>query len=283
MVYLFPEEDKQPIMKKILVPVDFEPASEAASHYAAALAVRFDARVHLLHVYQEPLTGAEIPAAWTVTGPELAKQNTKQVNRLVEKLAGKYPIEVDGSIVLGFTSDTIVHMAKEMDVDLVVMGMKRDSNKVFGSTVTATIRKTKVAVLVVPEEFAFVPITEIALASDFDMDVSSSYFPVLFRLIEKFDSNLHILHVEKDADALTADKFAGKMQVEQVFAKTKHSYRTLESADVDDAIIEYVNQHLYNLLVMVAHKHATFQRLINRPHTYSMAFKVKIPMLVRKG
>jgi nucleotide-binding universal stress UspA family protein len=37
-------------MEKILVPVDFFPASDAAVLYAAGLAANYDAAVHLLHV-----------------------------------------------------------------------------------------------------------------------------------------------------------------------------------------------------------------------------------------
>src|SRR5215831_8907566 len=46
-------------INKILCPVDFFPASDAAANYAVGLAANYDARIHFLHVIT-PL----IPAAY---------------------------------------------------------------------------------------------------------------------------------------------------------------------------------------------------------------------------
>jgi nucleotide-binding universal stress UspA family protein len=43
-------------LKTILVPSDFSECSDAALRYGLELARRFDARLHLLHVVQDPLT-----------------------------------------------------------------------------------------------------------------------------------------------------------------------------------------------------------------------------------
>src|SRR4051794_28332150 len=42
-------------LKTILVPSDFSECSEAALRYGLELARRFDARLHVLHVVQDPL------------------------------------------------------------------------------------------------------------------------------------------------------------------------------------------------------------------------------------
>jgi nucleotide-binding universal stress UspA family protein len=168
-------------MKKILVPIDFSPASKTASDYAASLAIQFNALVYLLHVYLEPVAGAEMPAAWTIAGTELSLQKRKKLNAEILYLQEKYGVEVDGDVILGFTSDTIIDAAKDLQADLIVVGMKKDSNKTFGSTVTATMRKATAPVLVVPEGFVFKRIKNIAYATDFDMMISSALFHPLLK------------------------------------------------------------------------------------------------------
>ena len=46
-----------PNIRKILVPTDFSPRSDAALEYAAALATALNAAVHLVHVVEEPFAG----------------------------------------------------------------------------------------------------------------------------------------------------------------------------------------------------------------------------------
>ena len=48
-----------PNIRKILVPTDFSPRSDAAFDYAAALATALNAAVHLVHVVEEPFAGGE--------------------------------------------------------------------------------------------------------------------------------------------------------------------------------------------------------------------------------
>jgi len=42
------------MFKRILVPIDFSPPSDAALEYARTIATRFGASLHLFHVAQDP-------------------------------------------------------------------------------------------------------------------------------------------------------------------------------------------------------------------------------------
>ena len=80
------------IMKKILVPIDFSPASHNASEYAASLAKAFDAEIYLLHVFTEPVPASEAPMAWMIIGSELQDANDALVNEEINILKKKYSV-----------------------------------------------------------------------------------------------------------------------------------------------------------------------------------------------
>ena len=59
----------------ILVPTDFNPASDAALACAKELALRFDARLTLLHVVTDPVaTGAWAPDVYVAASAEMGER-----------------------------------------------------------------------------------------------------------------------------------------------------------------------------------------------------------------
>ncbi|HEY1112711.1 MAG TPA: universal stress protein, partial [Chitinophagaceae bacterium] len=174
-------------MKKILVPTDFSPASHRASTYAAALAKEFNAELYLLHVYMAPAAAGEMSPAWAVIDRELQEEVEGQIRKEIAILHNTYRIMVNGNAKIGMELPTINAVAQEINADLIVMGMKGGGrNKHMGSITVATIRKSKVPVLVVPEHAHFIPIRKITLATDFNSKLNDSCFKVLFAIARQF-------------------------------------------------------------------------------------------------
>ena len=69
-------------ISKILLPLDFSPASMEALDYAVSLAKQFRATIHLLHVHP-PDEAASMPGA-----AHLLLQSAEAIERLNEELAG---------------------------------------------------------------------------------------------------------------------------------------------------------------------------------------------------
>jgi nucleotide-binding universal stress UspA family protein len=49
------------MFKRILVPIDFSPPSDAALEYARSVAARYGASLHLLHVAEDPIVRSTQP------------------------------------------------------------------------------------------------------------------------------------------------------------------------------------------------------------------------------
>lgn len=268
-------------MKKILVPVDFSPASRNAEEYAAALAKAMGASLQLLRVYMEPAPAPELPVGWAGTGISFQEESEEWIEGEVRFLREKYGVEVNGVARAGFKGDTINEVAKESEADLVVMGMKEAKRHKFpGSTVFTALRKAKKPVLVVPEAVPFKPIRDIVLAADFTAVKDLSCYNVLYALVEGLDANLQVVHVAGKAAAIKPEELAGKLQLQRALAKVTYWFHELDEDTVEESILRFTQNHPADLLVMVAHRHGFFERLFGTLFTRDISYKAAIPLLV---
>jgi nucleotide-binding universal stress UspA family protein len=268
-------------MKKILVPTDFSPASHRATMYAAALAKEFSAELYLLHVYMAPATAGEMSPAWAVVDREMQEEFDAHVRREVSVLQSTYRIRVNGNAKIGMELATINAVAQEIKADLIVMGMKGGGrSKRIGSITVATIRKSTVPVLVVPEHAHFIPIRKMTLATDFNGQLGDATFKVLFDIARQFRAHLQVLHIAEDSQDMSQDEIAGKMQLEVMLSRVSHSYHVIETENIEEGITQFIHDRTPDLLVMVAHKHFILDRLFGSVYTRSLSYKTRLPLLV---
>jgi len=149
-------------IRRILVPTDFSPCSEAAMEYAIHLAQRLGAELHLLHIWEVPV-GIGVEAIHVVALPEGGRTSLadfvrgeaeKELGKLMSELQ-KRGLTVHGKLVPGEAARQIIEAAK--DVELVVMGTHGRgavAHFLLGSVAERVIRKctTPVLTLRVPEE-----------------------------------------------------------------------------------------------------------------------------------
>jgi nucleotide-binding universal stress UspA family protein len=272
------------IMKKILVPIDFSASSRAAEKYAASLAKITGAEISLLHVYLEFIPAAIGPEPWMYTETELHAKNRQEVAKEVKFIKDNYGVEVHGDIEIGYTGDTITSIARQSNADLIIMGMKGENKaKTWGSATLKTIRKTGIPVLVIPETFSFTPLKNIVLAVDFTEMVSGHSFKPLFQFIEQFDAVLRVLHVDRKGADLKVSEVPEKLQLGLALSNVSYLYERVESDDVENGILSFIENHPTDMLVMMAHHHNIFERMVGDVYTDDLSFEVKIPLLILKN
>ena len=137
----------------ILVPSDFSECSDAALRYGLELARRFDARLHLLHVVQDPLT-----QPWAAEGfsAPLFEAVEKWQREAKARLAAAIPLSDVGRVTVSATVAwpyaEILRYAAENDVDLIVMGTHGRSgvsHMLLGSIAERVVRHAPCPVLTV--------------------------------------------------------------------------------------------------------------------------------------
>ena len=270
-------------MKNILVPIDFSTSSRNASEYAILLAKVLHADVHLLHVYMEPLPVGNVPDYQANTVAVLRTENAARVDKEIAFLRKKYGVTVKGHTATGFRGNAINHAAAEINAELVVMGVKpARKNRILGSTTLKMIRKSTRPLLLIPEKALFQPLKNMVLAIDFTEMIGSAGMEAFFTLARQFNASVSVLHVQKTGEDLRASETAEKLQMGRVLSRTHFHYDTVGANDVDEGILNYLDSHPADLLVMIAHHHSVLERLFTPVHTGALSSEIKLPLLVLK-
>jgi len=268
-------------MKKILVPTDLTPSSVNSTDYAARLCKDTGATLVLLHVYMLPSAVSEIPYVM-VSAEELQEASESGLRKEAARVKSLVGMEVEWIAQLGMPSDEITFLAKDKNVDLVVMGMKGagELDKLVGSTTSAVIRKCHRPVLVIPEQATYSPFKMVAYATDFSYTADASRFQGLKFLINKYSASVVVVNIQKTAKIDISIQNAGKQRLDELFRGIDHTYQIIEDDDIDHGLIEFARQHNPGLLVMMAHKHNLLERLFGSHHTRAMIYHTHTPLLI---
>jgi nucleotide-binding universal stress UspA family protein len=142
-------------LHRILVPTDFSKFSQHALMYAAAFAEKFGAELYLLHVVQD--LALFIPDMVTVSPPlaPSVDQLTAAAGTAFDRLLKENPlpgITVHREVRQGTPFYEIIRYAREIDVDLIIMGTHGHSglaHVLLGSVSEKVVRKAPCPVLTV--------------------------------------------------------------------------------------------------------------------------------------
>ncbi len=139
----------------ILVPVDFSPTSLNAVRVAAGIAAP-DGDLTLLHVIDEDFIKDAVAAGLGTSDDITARMRERaeiDFATLLEGLeAGE--VNIERMIVVGAPFVEILKIARDLDLPMIVMGVRGRSTPpeevLFGSTAEKVLRGTRVPVLCVP-------------------------------------------------------------------------------------------------------------------------------------
>ena len=136
--------------QRILFPTDFSDASHGALKYATVLARDSGATLLILHVedWIPPLSGEMYMPTKSFSNPELKKLLAKVV-------PADKQVAYEHLFVVGEPSDSILRIAKEQHVDLIVMGTHGRTGLgrlLMGSVAEAIVRRAECPVLTVKQQ-----------------------------------------------------------------------------------------------------------------------------------
>ena len=114
------------MIKNILVGVDGSKPSVQSCHYAMDLATQTSAQLTFLFVIETPQVIPVGPlSGYVTTAPARSEEEVRKAEAIVEQVAKERPgLKITTRVELGDPVDTICDVAKNMNVDLLIVGAR---------------------------------------------------------------------------------------------------------------------------------------------------------------
>ncbi|HVK97430.1 MAG TPA: universal stress protein [Flavisolibacter sp.] len=263
-------------MSQIVVPTDFSKEAEHALDYACILAKEISASLHLLHVYQIPITMVDMPVL-VVSADELKKNADENLQQVKTQLQTKHPdLSIEYESRLGDVVDEITSCCEAIHPFAIVVATKKYSGLeklLFGNTVISIIKNTSCPVISVPANATISAPKNPILASDLRVDET----PVeqIIRIIQLLHAKLHVVHIKEE----TTDVSASEERLLQSLSEVHPVFHTVTDDDVLHGLQEYVRINHADLLFVLPHKHSLYERLFFKLHTEGLIEKMPIPVM----
>lgn len=145
-----------PAINRIVVPTDFSVTSDAAIEYAKALAERFGASLHLIHVFEDPYMSVAFATdlyvqPLTETRDALRIDAEARLRKQFHAIDG-WGVDGTADVIDGVPAQAIVDYADRLGADLIVMGTHGRSgfaHLMLGSVAERVLRTAPCPVLTV--------------------------------------------------------------------------------------------------------------------------------------
>ncbi len=139
-----------PEIKKIMLPTDLSEVSEKVCSYALLLAKKYEAKIDIVYIIQEPSNLIDL-LSFDTMAKKYADVASEKLNIFCSNhLKGKADYEIH--IRKGIPFKEINKAAKELGSDMIVMGTQRKTgidHALLGSTAERIVRLSSIPVLTV--------------------------------------------------------------------------------------------------------------------------------------
>jgi nucleotide-binding universal stress UspA family protein len=272
------------MMKTIVVPVDFSPASLNAANYALDLATAVKASLALIHVHKFPLPFSEIPVA-PASITALMDDAEKNLQKLKTDLAHKAgrEIKIYTAVREGTLITQLEQYCQSVQPYMVVMGTHSTSaieRILFGSHTLSAMRNLLWPLIIVPVGSRFTSIGRIGLACDLQNVTQRVHANEIKKLVKEFRAQLHILHITKEKHGMASEEeIEGSEWLREMLEEAKPVFHFIQNVNIEEAIYEFSEKNNLDMLIIIPQNHGLPDRLLHKSHTKQMVLHTHIPVL----
>jgi nucleotide-binding universal stress UspA family protein len=277
-------------MKTILIPTDFSDISKNAVAYGFQLAQNIGAEIKLVHVLEiykfaagtseAELISTILPAENIQEMEDAARKSFDNfLSDILPRVSTTVPYQTN--VITGHLVNEMVVQSALPGIDLIILAVSGSQDlmtRFTHNTISAILSEAQCPVMVVPSNFAFRPMKQVVMASDFqkeELDMIANFL----NSFNVFNPQITILHVtNRPVDFRTELKMAGMKQL--VTEKTHYhnfDFRLKNHKNVVQGIIEQTAGA--DLLLMLKEHEGFFKSLFEASKAEKITHYLKIPML----
>ncbi|MFM1794284.1 MAG: hypothetical protein RL642_669 [Bacteroidota bacterium] len=275
-------------MKLIVVPTDFSPLADNALKYGIDLATAMGSSLMIVHVYQMPISYSEVSLI-TVSLEEIKQASEDRLAELKHNIetitAGKLVVYTESR--LGDVGDEIKKLSQTLQPFTIVMGSRgvTGAGKFFlGSNSLSVIDKTSTPVIVVPPGGKFSSYKKIGLTTDFKQVVDKTPVVPIRTLINFFNAELHVLHVDYKQRSFTPDVPEQTLNLDMLLSGMNPTYDFIENKNINEGINDFAEKNNLDLIITLPQKRNFLESLFEKSLTRELLHHTNIPvMCIGKG
>lgn len=278
-------------MRKILVPTDFSENAFNALKYACQAFKYEKAEIFILHAYADEVYKQEGARERSVL--EALKQSTfgKSETALgdlledVKKYAPNPRHSYRTLSAFGTLTDEINDLVNEENMDIVVMGTQgktADRNITFGSNTLQVLKYVQCPVLAIPAGFSFQAPREILFPTNYLIPYKRRELKLLCEMADSFRATLHMLYIDP-LERLSLRQEDNMKFLKECLYKPKLRFETGPQDDKAKVILDYIEKHHIQLLVMVNSRHTHTEDMLYPSTIDKLGLQLRIPFLVMQN
>lgn len=251
-------------MRTIVVPVNFTANSAYAARYAADLAAAIKADIHLIYVFQPPVSAAEIPLPESVyeemrdSGLDLLKELSDD---LIKHTGGIVKIFTD--LEFGGIGPRLEAFCTFRNPYLVVMGASGDGlqNILEGSHAVQAMRHLRYPVLAIPPGTQWHPVRKIVVACDKE-DIDSGMpdaLPFLDEISRLLNARLEVVHVITAGEGSIVEAIAEYNVWKKGALGLAPELHFVRRSNVENGVADYLENHKADWLMVFPKSHSILE------------------------
>lgn len=271
-------------METIIVGTDFSLPAQNAVNYGVELAKHFSAKLVLVNSFSLPVGGFDSAAPMDM----IAVLQDGSLNGLRELkqsiIKNNYDFGIECVSQVGSPYSVIKDAVEKYSGDLVVTGMVGEAGflkrHLIGSSAISLAKNLQVPTFIIPEFATYHKIQNICFACDTDKIEEDNLIYTARNFSKIFDAELEIVSIDDRDQELVFDKSETYAFVEERLQGVKHKQVHIEDKDVSKALEYYFKFHKTDVVMVNPKKHTLLEKLFTKSITKTLAYTLKIPILV---
>lgn len=270
--------------KRLLIPIDFSPASEDALRFGLKLSVRERSEVIILHVVSPYEGGVESFAPVYDFGVYLDEKK-QALEEYIRHFLSDNRIRKRSLRVLcdsGAPAQTILRNAASTGSQLIIMGSRGGGNIskiLLGSTSQQVLAQSHIPLLLIPPGFGFEAFNDrVCFATDFHLRLNRASM----HLFQQYDflrkGLLEFVHVHEGKQEIEEEKHAAL--IELLFGELKTKRKYICAGEFELSVEAHVRNSLAGLLILLPHQRNFLYYLFFRGHTLPLVKHLAHPVLI---
>ncbi len=269
-------------MKPIIIATDYSVAAKHAADYAAQLSKIGEIPIEIFHSWMIPAIGGE---GFAIPYPvsDLEELERKAIVEEATRVEKRWDVKLKMFHSIGFPADEIENYCRKRHAGLVIMGIRHTEpiEQMFGSVVTAFIKRDKFPVLVIPEKAKFKVPKKILLATDLVTKEGWHELDMLKDLAAHFDAEIHIMNAATNKlEYVSVGGNAASHRLEKFLKDYPHTWHYENDGDVLHSISKIASEINADWIAAIPHRMNWVQRLFKKSTTRDLAFNTRIPLLI---